>query len=544
MNAILTEIELRQGRIMIFLVAVGFALRILGIGWDDWLQFHPDERNLVEASRALGFPDRLLPDFHAYNGLALYLPRLLVWSMPWASPDSATLTMAARLISALFGTALISFGGLIAARLGGTLAGLGAAALLAFSAPLIQWAHFGTTESAMALAVLALWWLALKLLDNKMSPMRAALWCGLVLGLALGLKTTAALFALIPLAALALAWPVQGRRLLWSLLAGAALSAAIFLTTTPSVLLNTHAYLDVMAFERGVVNGSLDVFWTWQFTGARDGAFELASLRHMLGSVMLVLAAFGLVLGLARNPAALAPAGLFAVVYCLIVFGLHAKFVRYLAPVVPLLLIFAALALPVLARLGSRFVAACVASLLLLAAVQGASMAASFLTLDPRIAASRFLQDHIAPGETIAREPSDVGAPLFNWERLDDLAVMEPTGPDKLGALSEQVARADWLVLNSRRHWAVLPRQRDRFPQMCGFYAALAAGDFGLQETARFGRWQPLRGLFYPGLDAEETLVVFDRPEVIVFRRSHRIDAAAAARAIEDRRADCREPQL
>src|SRR5690606_35936125 len=62
---------------MLALVLAGAALRFQGLDWDAGQLLHPDERNIATAAARLAWPDRLVPDFHAYNGLSLYLPRLL-----------------------------------------------------------------------------------------------------------------------------------------------------------------------------------------------------------------------------------------------------------------------------------------------------------------------------------------------------------------------------------------------------------------------------------------------------------------------------------
>ena len=104
MHARLHWIEAHHARLIWLAVLAGAVLRFQGLGWDGWHQFHPDERNLADAARALSFPDALLPGFHAYNGLALYLPRALAWAVFGPAPDMAVVTWAARFLSAGFGS--------------------------------------------------------------------------------------------------------------------------------------------------------------------------------------------------------------------------------------------------------------------------------------------------------------------------------------------------------------------------------------------------------------------------------------------------------
>jgi hypothetical protein len=134
-------------------IAAGGLLRFQGHLWDGGLMLHPDERNIVEAAARLSLQAQPVPDFHAYNGLAVYGPRLaaeleavLTGTAP---PGKVQILLAGRFLSALLSTATIVVVWLIAARLFAPAFALLALSLTAFSPGLIQAAHFGTTESAL-----------------------------------------------------------------------------------------------------------------------------------------------------------------------------------------------------------------------------------------------------------------------------------------------------------------------------------------------------------------------------------------------------------
>ncbi len=509
---------------------LGTCLRLQGLDWDGWQQFHPDERNIVYAALSLTASNWHVPDFLAYNGLSLYTP-LAIAHLISASPDVADVTWAARLLSALLSSLSVGFGCLIAIRIGDRLAGQIAILLLATSAPLIQWAHFGTTESSMILFVLILWWLSLRVMSGEETLLRAAIYSGIAIGVACGFKTTALAFALIPGMTLIVLVRQFGWKLVFPCMTGILIAGAIFLATTPALLFKTEQYLSVMAFERGVVSGQTDVFWTWQFSDAVDVLYEFRSLWQVLDGGMLLLAVVGVFLLSKQKFRQTIPMLAFVIIYLLIVSQWHAKFIRYLAPVLPVLLIYAAVAVARLITGWSSSARVLSAFSLLLTVATGLMMALSFQAEDPRINAHRYLKAHMNEGDAILREPVDVGAPLFGSPNVAVLPLIEASSPEKVSDISSLVANADWLVMNSRRHWSVLPKLTERFRYMCGYYSALEHGEFGLQEVARFSRNQILRGLTYPGLGAEETRIVFDRPEVIVFKRR----SAILAQAIEDR---------
>ncbi len=519
-------------------------LRLQGLLWDEGRLYHPDELNLVIAAGKLVFPGGMVPDFHAYNGLALALPKGLAVLLCGPEPWAGCISLAARLISAICAGVALWLGYRIALRLGGPLAGGLALGLLGLSAPLIQWAHFGTTESALTLAVLAAWAQGLRYLDGQDGPWRAGLGWALILGLALGEKTSAAVIGIMPLAALVLRPGGPGRGWALALLVAVLLAAALFVLTTPALIYATQDYLDVMRFEGDVVAGRADVFWTWQFEGAVAGLYELHQLWGMTGGAGLVLAVLGIAISLRRRDRGAVLGLAFLILYLAIILAWQARFTRYLAPVLPVLLVFAALGGAALwARLRGTTLRLAFALALLPAALAGLSLAASYRFPDSRIAAAAALAARVQKGDVVLLEPRDVGPADFPGASVALLPVMEPASPEKTAQLAAALAQGDWMVIYSRRHWAVLPHLA-RFPEMCGYYAALTRGDLGYEVALNVPRFAPLGRFLTPGLAAEETRVVFDRPEVFVLRRVNRLPADEMLARITAPGQDCQAEVL
>ena len=512
-------------RALIWLLVLGALLRVLGLNWDEGRALHPDEGNLVRAALTLGVGGRLIPEFHAYNDLSLWLPRLL--SLPFCSgDDGACLTVVARALSAVFSVAMIPLAASIAQAMAGRLAGLVTAALVATSGALVQWAHFGTTESVIALMVLLIWWLCQLWQSGALRDTDFALLTATALGIGFGFKTTAALLAIMPIAAFALAGQVNAAR--WRLVALAGAVALVqALVFAPSVVFATRAWLDVMAFENGVVAGTERVFWTAQFYGARNGLFELRQLWSLTQGAGLLLALAGLAL-MPRTAWRLAAPGLvFAAIYAVLIFGWHAKFVRYLAPLMPVILILAGVgAARLFAVTRLRAPAYAGAAGVVVMAVAGIDHALAYLRPDPRIAMEERLVALSSPGDLVAIEPRDL--PQLGGRRSTVL----PLDAGTPHALVPALAQAEWLVVASRRNYAVLPQQPDAAPLICAYYAALADGRLGFYPVARMVRQGPLGRLFDPGLAGEETRVVFDRPEVFLFRNYARLSAEGLTQAL------------
>lgn len=530
----------RYRHVLWLLVALALALRLFGLNWDGGRGLHPDEGNLVRAALGLGVNGRFLPEFHAYNDLALWLPRLI--SLPFCdSTDGACLTLAARVLSAVLSTALILPGASLAYLLAsadgdagaGRIAGLAAAVALALSAPLIQWAHFGTTESAMALLVVLAWAVAARWQVGQMTDRAFALSMAVVLGVGFGFKTTALAVALLPAVALALASQSLSTRLrLGALMAAVALIQG--LAFAPSVLFATEAWLNVMRFEGGVVDGSVPVFWTAQFTGTTPALYQLGQLWSITqgAGVLLVLVALWL---MPRAGWRIAAPGLaFALVYAALTFGWHAKFIRYLAPLLPVLLVLAGVAIGRMAtRLSARSPFAAGLAGLGVMALAGLDMTSAYARPDPRLAMEAAIEAQTSPNAIIAIEPRDLAQ--LAGRRSVTLPLADPDLTPQ--ALAQALAQADWLVIASRRNWEVLPRQPVSPPVICAHYAGLVDGSLGFfpyhstERKGLFGR------LFAPGLHAEETRAVFDRPAMTLFRKTASLSVEDLANRLSSVRA-------
>lgn len=504
-------------RALPWIIGLGALLRMQGLGWDGYAGLHPDEGNLIRGAMSLAWPDRLIPDFHAYNGLSLWLPKLVAWPFCGADAGAGCLTWAARLVSALCGAAAVAIGAMLARLLAGPVVALFAAVLLALSEPLLQWAHFGTTESALLLAVLGLWYLAARHLGGALAAGPFGLASGVLIGLALGMKTTGAILGSIPLAALLLAPRPFALRNLLPAAGGIGLALTIFLLSTPAILWDWPAYSSVMRFEADVVSGAAEVFWTRQFVGATDVLYEIGQLWRMTEGVGLLLAVAGLWIAL-RGSAwrAWLPGLVLALVYLALIVTWQAKFTRYLAPILPVVLLLAALALDRLSSAGSSSLRVVAVGAVALIAANGVSLALSYRAVDPRQALATDIDARALPGDLVLVEPFDVGAHLLPPDLETEILPLD-SGVEA-PALAAALDQAHWLVIFSRRNWSVLPGLQGE-AALCRYYAALASGALGFEVVAHFERPTPLGGLLAPGLAAEETRVVFDRPDVFLFER-------------------------
>lgn len=525
------------------LITAGAALRLYGLHWGDGHLYHPDEHNMAMAATRLRLADGLDPGFHAYNGLAIYAQRLLAELAGWWQQDAEWahgwhgVIYAGRWISATASVVTL----ILFARLGHVLAGrcgaLILAALAAFQVGLIQAAHYATTESLLILFLTAVALVCARLLagdatGHGVSLPMAATGSGLLTGLACATKTTGLAFALIPLATLAMAARRFGpRNTALALVLGLSVGVFAALLASPHSLLDWQGFRSTMQFERSVVDGRTDVFWTLQFADTAPWLFQAADLPWLIGPLTPVLVVVGAFVAATRagRVEPVLPLLLFGLAYAAYVGGWHAKFVRYSLPLVP--------ALVVLAAIGALWCWRSAPGRVLVLSVLAANLAwaVAFTGIyrgpDARTAAWNWLDRHAA-GEVVLLEGHDVAPRHGGRFEVRHLPLYAPDDAAKADTLARELAGADFLVLLSRRGEDTLPRLPDRFPVMTRHYAALREGALGYVEVARFENLPRIGSLRIGTGAAEQTFQVFDHPTVTIFANSARHDAGRLARLL------------
>jgi len=542
----------RETVLLVLILILAATLRFYGLNWDGGIGAHPDERYIVGVAESLRWPERLnpfdvAPDY-PYGHLPLYLLALVAGLVPDVDP-----LIVGRALAALFdlGTVALTFA--LGRRVYGERAGLLAAAFVALMVLHVQQAHFYTADVPLAFFVLGTLLFAVRLAEGG-RPHQALL-AGAWAGLALGTKFSAALL-ILPLGVALMANPAQalpGRcwaRSKRGLECGAAALVA-FALTNPCAILALPTLWHNVARQGAIARGVLDVPYTRQFHATWPYLYSLVQqLRWGMGWP-LGLVAFG---GLAwavwravREPPRRAEWVLLAwAVPCFAFAGaLYARFPRYLLPLTPLLALYAARLLTDLNRSlvivhWSLFIIPC--SLII---VHCSLFLGLYRSPHPWLAASEWFYDHVPRGAVVAVEQWDHPLPLdATGYGVRELPVFDEDAPEKWAAVEETLAEADYVVIASRRGYATLARWPERYPLTARYYQLLFEGALGFEPVACFGRYprlgplalvdDPTAGLGFslpdlcrPGSPfvlrlgrLDESFVVYDHPQVIVFRRS------------------------
>ena len=523
------------------LALIGLALRIRGLPWGLPWSLHIDERLFVVAKaihleRSLesgALPD---PGTSSYGILPLWLVVLArkLFLHVTASPgpptygdEFAATVLLARLISAFAGASAVMLTGLWARRFGRATAYL-AAAMVAGSR-LVQAGHFGTVESLLV-ASLAAGMIAAERLAERPDLRRAAV-AGVVLGLAISVKAPAALLAL-PIAHAAAS---ERRGLARRLALAATCAAAAMILLDPGLLRGvdvgaaTGEHTTLFGNLRRAYSGD---FHDWTLPYAHDVPLwsELtkpyrtrsASFRAPRSSASSPWRA-----GAPRDVRLLSSPRRF-----LLLVVARVKIVRSGSgaaghgrarggrPVAS-------------ARVGRRAAAGLAVAVALVVLVHGAALTAIYAEPDARVAAARWLDENLAPRETVAVEdPPGYGPPIGSPTPVIERAPLRyeilwpgfyqiyehKTDDERRAHLLEILQDVDWLAL-SEGHRAEFTAAPDLRPVEAAFYRDLDTGVFPFEKVREFKSYPRLGRWTLKDDGAEVLFRVFDHPRVEVWRR-------------------------
>ena len=200
--------------------------------------------------------------------------------------------------------------------------------------------------------------------------------------------------------------------------------------------------------------------------------------------------------------------------YLLITGSFQVKFLRYLLPVTPFLILFGTrmildlwdiskVKLPSLRPL-------LYTGLLLLITVTGfyAVSYTSIYTQDhPAIRTGRWITENAKPGSLILKEHWEEGIPGLHGFTLRELPLYNDDNHSKAESLAKDLSDADYLVFYSDRLYGTIPRLPERYPISNSYYHLLFSGQLGYQVVNVESSYPHLLGVAF----ANDT---FSRPRI------------------------------
>ncbi len=176
----------------------------------------------------------------------------------------------------------------------------------------------------------------------------------------------------------------------------------------------------------------------------------------------------------------------------------------------------------------------------------------------PAVAASEWINDNIPVGSSIVNGGSfwDEQIPDLRGYRVWTFPAYHPDrDPNKIPDLADRTSRADYMVFYSNRAYGSVARLPGEFPRSSAFFRLLFAGDLGYQLERVFTSYPSLAGVslrddpygragltappLAPGGDdgrpsglvlnlgyADENVVGYDHPQVLIFRNVERLESS------------------
>jgi 4-amino-4-deoxy-L-arabinose transferase-like glycosyltransferase len=389
------------------ILVVAAALRLYGLSFGlPHPQARPDE------TTALGHADAILrgnwnPHFFNWPTFALYL---YAFAFAIARGAGAALTrtqefLTARALVAAAGTATVPLTAAVARRAADRTAGLIAALFLAVAPLHVRESHFAMTDVVMTALLLTSMAVLMAARDGSRTwPYAAA---GLAGGLATSTKYSAGIVLVLLAAApsIATAGAFAGG---W---------AAGFFGGTPFALFDFHAFAADVAYERAHLSGGHAVAMARGWI-----AHVRTTLPAGVGLAILVAGLCGLPLAAVRSGRrALVPL-LFTLAFYLSIGAGRTVFFRYALPLVPMVCVFAAIAVCVAARwlaAQARLPAAAAITVVALATAspslwQSVQLDRLLAREDSRVVAARWLAGQLRHDDTLYDSGGDYAR--LSWE--------------------------------------------------------------------------------------------------------------------------------
>ncbi len=547
--------------------------RFAGIMWGLPYLYHPDERNIAVAITRLSTASWYRPDFYAYGQLSLYLGYVVAWVVNVILKDRSgivsleTATLALRILSAV--SACIA--ALYVVRIMKFIRPHSLRALIVvclftiFCPAMIQFAHFGTTESILMASYAALTYYSLVYFESKRLRHIAA--SGVALGLAAAAKISAGIFALLPL--LLLVFSFRGnvrqriRRIMHFIFFGF-VATSVFIIASPYNILSFGDFRGAINYESAVALGTTIPFYTRQFVSTVPVFFQFTRVfPYALGWGIFIFFLIGFViLPRDKNTNILRLAFL---TYFLPTAFLYAKWSRFMAPVFPIAIIIAALTLDYiwakvfLIKKLKKISHLLFWVLIVILCLPGIAYFHIYQAPDVRVQASRWIYQHIPAGSNILFETANVvdipvdtpedqePKPTYHTTSFDFYSLDSDSKLDE--ELKNHIEHADYIFVPSRRIFAdhtcdapftVHSSQftdfisgystqrckalKKQYPRLNEYYKKLFSGELGFVQVVEFTSYPTINFLnnkLFEQKDeeAEETWTVFDHPVIRIYKR-------------------------
>jgi len=542
----LTKFYFKNQKIFFFVILfLGILLRFYNLDWGSPFYFHPDERQNIaypiQESKSLLLRDQKNFDINPFPLIVIKNTYSLISMIPEidVNPIESTI-LVSRFYSALLSILISVLLFIIGSRIWNYTTGILAFTLSIFSTGLIQYAHFGTIEMWEGVSLLLIFFMCAEILKTKKTIYFLLL--SVVFGLGIATKfliLTAAPIIVIPFIPLFIAVVKKRDKKNIIVLFRSLYLFTIGFTTTiliffPQLFLNFKQIEDSLKFESSVATGKLPVFFTQGFTNTTPLLYQIEKvLPFLINPMLLLLSLYGVFYLSYRTIKTRNAYLLLLLLSFLIPFLsislLHVKWTRYMIPLIPLLYIIISVFIFEIVKNTKNLNKGAV--LLVVPIISSILFSLSFFItvyLSPHttVSASSWFQDQYKHVDDAISESYDIGVTPFNplVKEMNFIDFYSIDVDDRMNeTLESKVSTAEFIILPSQRVLKSRMNNPTIFPRGFAFYNDLLNNKrtFKLVYKTSCNLICQIAYIGDPIFDNEETITVFDRPTVFIFKKTN-----------------------
>jgi YYY domain-containing protein len=597
------------------IAALALGLRLQGIDWDaapsgagettNYNFYHPDERSIYlrantmyqtlteapgwQSTRNRDFPldtpglpsiktfldkdaSPLNPHWFPLGSIIIYIlvaVRGLILEPLMDQVRLEDMASTGRTIAAIVDAGSVLLLYFLGRRLFGTPVGILASLLLTFTVMNIQQTHFYRPDAFIILLALGTFWWALNVLERGRKRDHAFL--GLMVGLSFSFRASGAPL-LIPVLGTygILVWRLwkggglplrmSTRQVLPIALVAGGIALVTFAVLQPYAFLDYRKFFGDLGWETGVARTAGSVPYTVQYVGtARNGLYEIRqSAVWALGLPLGIVAWLGLLSSFVRGFFKRHTGELLLVAWALPLFLListfEVKFLRYIAPILPVLVLLGSRWMMTAYRelnprsvILGRAVLAMIAFVVVATVWYGTAFVGIYNEVHPGAQASEWINANGERGDVVLTDNHwDEGFRDLGKFTVSQLPMYEGDSFTKVERVAGMVAGADYIMAYSNRPWGSIARLSERYEFSANYYQALFDGSLGFEMAQAFERYPSFAGVTFahdpftratvtepttlPGVQtsgltfnlgwADENVVDYDHPLVLVWENT------------------------
>ena len=590
------------------ILGVALGLRLYGLDWDQGYGFHPDERSIYMRADCMF---RVLAEVPGYEGYGCFrdnpemdpgvpgigtfldaeksplnphwfpLGSIIIYLLvglrsvlePFTSLDSLMdMAYMGRTIAALADVGSVFMVYLLGKRAYDRRVGLLAAALVALAVIHVQISHFYRPEPLLVFFLLAAFWSMLRVIERR--RLRDSAMLGLFVGLAFATKVSilplflplvlAYGFRLFTTSEGRLQMPTyeeSGRAAAHALLGGG-IAAAVFLVLNPYSILDFGNFIGWLTAEANIARNAGSVPYTVQYIDSTPFLYELRQSSLWGMGLPLGIAAWGgllftiliNILGVVKKrPARRAELLILAWVVpnLILVSAFEVKFLRYIFPVTPFLILMGSAMLfwaldrarifsgpgsgshltdndetpspmagegrdgeiprlspaqrsksflnPMgIARYAPQVAIGIIAFVVASTAFYAIAFERVYAQTHPGIQVSRWINDNVPQGSTIITDNHwDEGIPDIYDYKVAQIPIYEGDTNEKMDSMAKLLSKGDYLVFYSNRTYGSVGRVPERYPLSARYYRLLFSGKLGYRLERSFTAYPKFLGVAF-----------------------------------------------